>query len=65
MVLEETDTRLVDVFGSVTVILRSGIYGAPLSIPHTQSTLVQPRLLPLIRLDESPDLAIATDVPLW
>lgn len=64
LVLEDMDTRLVDLFGSITLIFVSSIHGAPLSVPHTQSTLVQPLPLLLVRPDESPDLVIAASVRL-
>jgi len=65
LILEKMDTRFVDLFSSVTIVLFSSVDWAPFSIPHTQSTVIQPFPLPLILLDESPDLAFAADIPLW
>jgi len=62
LVLEEMDTRLVDLFSSIALILLPRIYGTPLSVPYAQSTLIQPLSLPLVHPDENLDLVIAAGI---
>ena len=54
-----------DSLTSSVASLLSGIYRASLSVPHTQSMLIQPLPLLLVRPDEGPDLVVAAGIHLW
>ena len=65
LILEEMDASFVDLLSSISLILLSRVYGAPFSVPHTQSTLIQPLSLPLVCPDDSLELVTAAGVLLW
>jgi len=64
LILEEMNASMVDRVSSITIVLLSGIHRAPLSVPHAQSTLIQPLPLLLICPDETSDLVLTAVVRL-